>query len=53
MAPGETLEVVADGMCTTSSLPDAVALLGHKMLKTEAIGNGLFKYTIQANQVKK
>ncbi len=50
MAPGEILEVVADGMCTQEALPDAIRMSGHKLIKTETIANGLFRYTIQAKQ---
>lgn len=48
MAPGEILEVIADGMCTQEGLPDAMAMLGHKVLRAEALDNGLFRYVIQA-----
>jgi TusA-related sulfurtransferase len=50
MAPGEVLEVIADGMCTQEGLPDAMAMLGHKLLSVEQVENGLFRYLIEAQR---
>ncbi len=50
MAPGEILEVIADAMCTQEGLPDAMKMLGHTVLKAEALDNGLFRYVIQAKK---
>jgi TusA-related sulfurtransferase len=47
MAKGEILEVVADGMCTIGGMPDAIAQSGHKLIDTEIIDNGVYRYSIQ------
>jgi TusA-related sulfurtransferase len=50
MNPGEVLEIIADGMCTKEGLPDAISMLGHKLLKVEALNSGLFRYLIEAQK---
>ena len=47
MAPGEILEVLADGMCAVDGIPAAVAQSGHKLLKAELVGNGLYRFIIE------
>jgi len=47
MAPGEILEVVADGLCAVEGLPDAISQSGHKLLKVETLANGIYRYTIE------
>jgi len=47
MHPGEILEVFSDSMCTQEGLPDAMSQLGHKVLKAEPVGDGLFRFLIQ------
>jgi TusA-related sulfurtransferase len=50
MKPGEVLEVIADGMCTQEGLPDAMGMLGHKLLSREVLESGLFRYLIEAQK---
>jgi len=47
MHPGEILEVFSDSMCTQEGLPDAMSQLGHKVLKAEPMGDGLFRFLIR------
>ncbi len=47
MAKGEILEVVADGMCTVEGLPDAMSQAGHKLISTETLNNGIYRFSIE------
>ena len=47
MASGEILEVLADGMCAVDGIPAAVSQSGHKLLKAESVGNGLYRFVIE------
>ena len=47
MAPGEILEVVADGMCTIEGLPDTITQAGHKLIKVDSLDNGIYRFSIE------
>ena len=47
MAKGEVVEVIADGMCTISGLPDAISQAGHRLLDIETLDNGVHRFSIE------
>ena len=47
MAPGEILEVLVDHLCAVEGVPAAVEQLGHRVLSTEAVANGIYRIVIQ------
>ena len=47
MAKGEILEIIADGMCTIGGLPDAISQAGHKLISTETLGNGIYRFSVE------
>lgn len=48
MAPGEVLEILVDHLCAMEGVPAAVEQLGHWALSTEAVANGVYRITVQA-----
>ena len=47
MAPGDTLAVLADGMCAVEGIPAAVSQSGHKLLRVETVKNGVYRFIIE------
>ena len=47
MAPGKTLEVIAHGMCAQAWLSDAMAMLGHEIVKADALDNDILSIVIK------
>ena len=47
MAPGEVLEVLADGMCAVEGIPAAVSQSGHKLLGVERVKSGVYRFIIE------
>ena len=47
MAPGEVLEVLADGLCAVEGIPAAVSQYGHKLLRVETEKSGVYRFIIE------
>lgn len=47
MNQGEILEVEVDHLCAVEGIPAAVKMLGHKVLKRENIGDGIYRITVE------
>ena len=47
MAPGEVLEVLADGMCAVDGIPAAISQLGHQLLEVKTVKNGVYQFIIE------
>jgi len=49
MKPGEILEVEVDHLCAVEGIPAACKMLGHKVLKTDTLSNGIYRITIEVS----
>lgn len=47
MAPGEVLEILVDHLCAVEGVPAAVKQLGHRVLSTETVANGIYCIVVQ------
>ncbi len=47
MAPGDVLEVLADGLCAVEGIPAAVSQSGYKLLGVETVKNGVYRFIIE------
>lgn len=47
MSPGEVVEILVDHLCAVEGVPAAVAQLGHRVLGTERVADGVYRMTIQ------
>lgn len=47
MAPGQVLEILVDHLCAVEGVPAAVEQLGHRVLSTESVANGVYRIVIQ------
>lgn len=48
-SPGEVVEILVDHLCAVEGVPAAVTQLGHRVLGTEIVGNGVYRITIQVS----
>lgn len=47
MVPGEVFEILVDHLCAVEGIPAAVEQLGHRVLSTEAVANGVYRIVVE------